>query len=51
MVIISFFSYLGPDEQFTLISISGGKPKVPNRIKAICLLLGPDFSTGKKIIL
>ena len=36
---------LGPDEQFTLISISGGKPKVPNKIKSICLLLGPDFST------
>jgi hypothetical protein len=36
---------LGPDEQFTLISISGGKPKVPNKIKSICLLLGPDYST------
>jgi major vault protein len=36
---------LGPDEQFTLISLSGGKPKVPNKIKTICLLLGPDFST------
>jgi major vault protein len=41
---------LGPDEQFTLISISGGKPKVPNKIKSICLLLGPDFSTGTQII-
>ena len=36
---------LGPDEQFTLINISGGKPKVPNRIKSICLLMGPDYST------
>ena len=36
---------LGPDEQFSLISLSGGKPKVPNKIKTICLLLGPDFST------
>lgn len=36
---------IGPDEQFTLVSFSGGKPKVPNRIKAICVLLGPDFST------
>jgi major vault protein len=36
---------LGPDEQFTLINLSGGKPKVPNKIKTICLLLGPDFST------
>jgi hypothetical protein len=25
--------------------LSGGKPKVPNKIKTICLLLGPDFST------
>ena len=36
---------LGPDEQFTLINLSGGKPKVPNKIKAICQLLGPEFST------
>ena len=36
---------LGPDEQFTLISISGGVPKKPNQLKALCLLLGPDFFT------
>ena len=36
---------LGPDEQFTQLSISGGKPKKPNVIKALCLLLGPDFCT------
>ncbi|RMZ96799.1 major vault -like, partial [Brachionus plicatilis] len=36
---------LGPDEQFTLISISGDVPKKPNVIKALCLLLGPDFFT------
>jgi len=36
---------LGPDEQFTLISISGDVPKKPNQIKSICLLLGPDFFT------
>ncbi|KAK7478267.1 hypothetical protein BaRGS_00011281 [Batillaria attramentaria] len=36
---------LGPDEQFTLLSLSGGKPKKPNQIKALCLLLGPDFCT------
>jgi major vault protein len=36
---------LGPDEQFTLISISGDVPKKPNQIKALCLLLGPDFFT------
>ena len=26
-------------------SLSGGKPKRPNVIKALCLLLGPDFCT------
>ena len=36
---------LCPDEQFTLISISGDVPKKPNQIKALCLLLGPDFFT------
>uniref|UniRef100_UPI00358F7B16 major vault protein-like n=1 Tax=Myxine glutinosa TaxID=7769 RepID=UPI00358F7B16 len=34
---------LGPDEQFTVLSLSGGKPKKPNVIRSICLLLGPDF--------
>ncbi|XP_014662129.1 PREDICTED: major vault protein-like [Priapulus caudatus] len=36
---------LSPDEQFTQLSLSGGKPKKPNVIKALCLLLGPDFFT------
>lgn len=36
---------LGPDEQFTQLSLSGGKPKKPNMIKSLCLLLGPDFCT------
>jgi major vault protein len=36
---------LGPDEQFTQLSLSGGKPKRPNQIKSLCLLLGPDFCT------
>ncbi|XP_061081262.1 major vault protein-like [Conger conger] len=36
---------LAPDEQFTVLSLSGDKPKRPNVIKAICLLLGPDFCT------
>uniref|UniRef100_A0A7N6AQ07 Major vault protein n=1 Tax=Anabas testudineus TaxID=64144 RepID=A0A7N6AQ07_ANATE len=36
---------LGPDEQFTVLSLSGDKPKRPNVIKAVCLLLGPDFFT------
>ena len=36
---------LGPDEAFTVLSLSGGKPKKPNLIKSLALLLGPDFMT------
>ncbi|CAF4832999.1 unnamed protein product, partial [Rotaria sp. Silwood1] len=36
---------LGPDEQFTVLNLSGEKPKVPNKIRAICLLMGPEFSS------
>jgi len=36
---------LGPDEHFTLISLSGGKPKQQDAIKSLCILLGPDFMT------
>jgi major vault protein len=36
---------LGPDEQFTQLSLSGGKPKRPNQIRSLVLLLGPDFCT------
>ncbi|MBD2576237.1 colicin uptake protein [Oscillatoria sp. FACHB-1406] len=36
---------LAPDEAFTVLSLSGGKPKVPNAIKSLALLLGPDFMT------
>ena len=36
---------LGPDEQFTQLSLSGRKPKRPNQIRSLCLLLGPDFCT------
>ncbi|CAF3956752.1 unnamed protein product, partial [Adineta steineri] len=41
---------LGPDEQFTLLSLSGNVPKKPNQIQAICLLLGPDFFTDVIVI-
>ncbi|KAL7061155.1 hypothetical protein AAHC03_09520 [Spirometra sp. Aus1] len=41
---------LGPDEQFTLLSLSGGKPKRTNMIKTICLLLGPDFCTDVLVV-
>ncbi|XP_044303805.1 major vault protein [Varanus komodoensis] len=36
---------LGPDEQFTVLSLSGGRPKRPHARRALCLLLGPDFFT------
>eukprot|EP00668_Euglena_longa_P032762 GGOE01042203.1.p1 GENE.GGOE01042203.1~~GGOE01042203.1.p1 ORF type:complete len:850 (+),score=240.11 GGOE01042203.1:32-2551(+) len=36
---------LGPDEQFTICSLSGDKPKAPNVIKSLQLFLGPDFMT------
>jgi len=36
---------LGPDEQFTTLSLSGGKPKKPHQIKDIAVFLGPDFMT------
>jgi len=41
---------LQPDEQFTQLSLSGGKPKRPNEIQSLCLLLGPDFCTDIIVI-
>ena len=41
---------LGPDEQFTQLSLSAGKPKKGNMIRAIALLLGPDFTTDQIIV-
>jgi len=41
---------LGPDEQFTVISLSGDQPKRPHVIKALSLLLGPDFMTDIVIL-
>jgi len=36
---------LEPDEQFTVLSLSGGLPKKPNKVKTIAVRLGPDFMT------
>jgi len=36
---------LEPDEQFTLVDLSGGTPKKPGKIKTIAVNMGPDFST------
>jgi major vault protein len=41
---------LGPDEHFTVVSLSGGKPKQPHLIKTLALLLGPDFMTDVVIV-
>jgi major vault protein len=41
---------LGPDEHFTLLSLSGDKPKRPSVIKAVALQLGPDFMTDIVIV-
>ena len=41
---------LGPDEDFTLLSLSGTVPKKPNQIQTLCLLLGPDFFTDVIVI-
>jgi len=41
---------LGPDEHFTVLSLSGDKPKRPHVISALALLLGPDFMTDIVIV-
>lgn len=41
---------LGPDEHFTVLSLSGGKPKEPHKIKALQLNLGPDFMTDIVVV-
>ena len=41
---------LGPEEDFTVLSLSGGKPKQPHMIKDIALQLGPDFMTDHVVV-
>ena len=41
---------LAPDEEFTVLSISGDKPKIPNIVKSLQLFLGPDFSSDYVIV-
>jgi len=36
---------LSPEEMFTVLSLSGSKPKRPNLIKSLSLNLGPDYFT------
>jgi major vault protein len=41
---------LGPDEHFTVLSLSGDVPKRPHVIKSLALLLGPDFMTDVVVV-
>jgi len=41
---------LGPDEQFTVLSLSGKTPKEPKQLNVISLLLGPRFSTDVVVV-
>jgi major vault protein len=41
---------LGPDEHFTVLSLSGDVPKRPHVIKSLALLLGPDFMTDLVVV-
>ena len=41
---------LGPDEHFTVLSLSGGNPKVSNQQPTLSLLLGPDFMQDQIIV-
>lgn len=41
---------LEPDEQFTIVSLSGGIPKRANEITSLCLQLGPDFMNDVVVV-
>jgi major vault protein len=41
---------LGPDEQFTVLYLSGNTPKTPKTLNVVALLLGPRFSTDVVIV-
>ncbi|XP_070199495.1 major vault protein-like, partial [Littorina saxatilis] len=41
---------LNPDEDFTQLSMSGGRPKEPNHLKSLCILLGQDYCTDKIVV-
>jgi len=41
---------LEPDEQFTVLNLSGDKPKRPGVIQSLALMLGPDFMTDIIIV-
>jgi len=41
---------LGPDEQFTLIDLSGDVPKRPSQIQSLAMFMGPDFMTDQVVV-
>ncbi|RNF26726.1 major vault protein [Trypanosoma conorhini] len=41
---------LSPDEEFTVLSLSGGKPKAPDALHTLQLLLGPRFSSDRVVV-
>lgn len=41
---------LEPDEDFTIVSLSGGEPKRPGQIVSFALQLGPDFMRDTVIV-
>jgi len=41
---------LQPEQTFTVLSISGGKPKIEDAIKSFSLMLGPDFMTDQVVV-
>lgn len=41
---------LAPHEELTVLSLSGGKPKIPNAIQSLQLFLGPRFSSDTIIV-
>jgi len=41
---------LGPEDQFTVLSLSGNTPKEPKALNVVALLLGPRFSTDVVVV-
>jgi len=41
---------LQPDEQFSIMSLSGGEPKRANAITSLALMLGPDFMNDSVVV-
>ena len=41
---------LEPHENFNVLSLSAGKPKVEGALKSLCLMLGPDYITDSIVV-